>query len=207
MTERQMRQKVCEVATKWIGKKEGNGTHKSIIDIYNSQKKLPRGYRLKYTDAWCAGYVSAVMITAGVTAVAPTECGCGEMIKRYQSLGRWIEDDNYVPQCGDVIMYDWQDSGNGDNTGWPDHTGIVTAVVASKITVTEGNYNDAVGQRTIAVGARYIRGYCVPDYASIATPDASAYDIMHAAGIINVPETANITAGTLADVLHRLHII
>ena len=25
-------------------------------------------------------------------------------------------------------MYDWDDNGNGDNTGWPDHVGIVTEV-------------------------------------------------------------------------------
>lgn len=41
------------------------------------------------------------------------------MVRLYQELGRWVEDDAYVPSPGDVIFYDWQDSGVGDNAGQP----------------------------------------------------------------------------------------
>ena len=42
--------------------------------------------------------------------------------------------------------------------------GIVESVENGHITVIEGNLNNAVGRREIAVNARYIRGYGVPEY-------------------------------------------
>lgn len=174
MTEQELRNKVAGIILGWKGKKESNGSHKSIIDLYNSHKPLARGYKVKYTDAWCATAVSAVFIQAGLTDIAPTECSCPRMIDLYKQKGRWQENDNYKPQVGDVIMYDWQDSGSGDNTGVADHVGIVTAVNGNAITVAEGNMNDAVGTRTLAVGGKFIRGYCLPDYAKKATVAAPA---------------------------------
>lgn len=174
MTEAQLRQKVVDIAVAWYGCKESNGSHKQIIDVYNGHKPLARSYAVKYTDAWCATYVSAVSIKAGLTAIIPTECGCGQMIALFQALNRWVENDAYVPEPGDVIFYDWDDSGKGDNTGWPDHVGLVVSVSGSTIKVIEGNMSNAVGYRNLAVGARYIRGYGVPDYASKATAQESS---------------------------------
>lgn len=173
MTEKQLRQKVVDTAVSYLGCKESDGSHKKIIDIYNGHKPLARGYAVKYTDAWCATYVSAIAILCGITDIMPTECGCGEMIKLYQKLGRWQENDAYTPQAGDVILYDWQDSGSGDNTGSPDHVGIVMSVSGSSIKVIEGNKSNAVGYRTLAVNGRYIRGYGLPNYASKATSSGS----------------------------------
>lgn len=68
-------------------------------------------------------------------------------------------------------MYDWQDTGKGDNTGGADHVGIVEKVVGNTITIIEGNKGEAVARRTLAVNGRYIRGYCLPDYASKAEED------------------------------------
>ena len=62
-------------------------------------------------------------------------------------------------------MYDWQDSGSGDNTGTPDHIGIVEKVDGKTVTVIEGNYNDSVKRRQIQIGGRYIRGYVTPKYS------------------------------------------
>lgn len=158
------RQKVVQQTRAWIGRNEHDGSHHEIIDIYNSQKKLPRGYRMKYTDAWCAAFVSAVSIKCGMTGILPTECGCGNMLMLFKILGEFVENDNYRPMPGDVIFYDWQDSGAGDNQGWPDHVGIVEEVSGNTITVIEGNKNDAVGRRQLQVGGRYIRAYGVPKY-------------------------------------------
>ncbi len=169
MTEKQLRQSVVDIFTGWLGLKEADGSHMQIIDIYNSHKPLARGYALKKNDSWCAGAVSAAAIKAGLTDIMPTECGCGEMVKLYQALGRWMEDDGYTPDIGDVIFYDWQDSGKGDNAGWPDHVGVVVSVSGSTIKVIEGNKSDAVGYREIVVNGRYIRGYGLPDYASKAS--------------------------------------
>ena len=57
---------------------------------------------------------------------------------------------------------------NTDNTAAPDHVGIVCEVSGGKITVVEGNKNNAVGFRTLDVNGRYIRGFGVPDYAAKA---------------------------------------
>ena len=162
-----MRQKVVEIAQSWIGKNEKDGSHRSIIDLYNSHTPLARGYKVKYTDAWCATMVSAVAIAAGCTDVMPTECGCGQMIKLYQNIGRWKEDDSYVPNPGDIVFYDWDDTGTGDDTGWPEHVGIVEACDGKTITVIEGNYSDSVKRRYLEVNGRYIRGFGLPDLGDV----------------------------------------
>ena len=104
----------------------------------------------------------------GLRGIMPTECGCPSMVRLYQELGRWVENDAYVPSLGDVIFYDWQDSGVGDNAGQPDHVGIVAACDGQTMTIIEGNCDNAVKTRALAVNARFIRGYGIPDFASKA---------------------------------------
>lgn len=194
MTEAQARQKVVGIMQGWVGKKESDGSHKSIIDIYNGHKPLARGYTVKYTDAWCATTVSAAAIKAGMTDIIPTECGCNQMITLFKNLGEWQENDAYVPSPGDVIFYDWQDSGAGDNKGSADHVGIVEKVVGSTITVIEGNKNDSVSRRNLVVNGRYIRGYGLPKYSSKATKDAPAKNEAPAAsGSYGIGDTVRFT--------------
>ena len=164
MTERELRQKVVTIFESWLGWNETNGKFQQILDIYNSHKPRARGYFVQPTDQWCATAVSAAFIKAGLTDIAPTECGCGEMIKLHQKLGTWQEDSKYVPAPGDIIMYDWD-----AKDGWPEHVGVVVSVTGNTIKVIEGNKNEAVAYREIAVGHKYIRGYCTPDYKSKAT--------------------------------------
>lgn len=172
ITEKELRELVVKTAEKYLGCKESDGSHKQIIDIYNSHKPLARGYKVSYTDAWCATFVSVVSILCELTDIMPTECGCGDMIELYQKLGRWVEDDAYVPQPGDIIMYYWKDNGKGDCTGYPDHVGIVVSVSGSKMKIIEGNKSDSVSYRELTVNAVSIRGYCIPNYASKATTSA-----------------------------------
>lgn len=169
MTEKELRQKVVNTAISYLGCKESNGSHKKIIDLYNSHKPLARGYKVKYTDAWCSTFVSAVSVKCGLTDIIPTECGCGKHIELFQKLGAWVEKDSYIPSPGDVIFYAWSDSGKGDNALYPDHVGIVVSVSGSVIKVIEGNKDNSVAYRNIAVNGRYIRGYGVPKYSTKAT--------------------------------------
>ena len=172
MTENDLRKKVVEIAVSYLGCKESDGSHKKIIDLYNSHKPLARGYAVKYTDAWCSTFASAVAIAAGMTDIIPAECGCEKHIALFKKLKAWVEDDKYVPAPGDYIFYDWADGtdyAETDNTGSADHVGIVTAVSGDTITVIEGNISNAVGYRKLKVNGRYIRGYGVPDYAKKAT--------------------------------------
>lgn len=156
--------KVIAQAKAWLGYNEKDGSHKEIIDVYNSHKPLARGYKVTYKDAWCATFASAVAIKLGYTDIIPPECGCGEMVKLFQKLGAWVENENRIPNPGDYIFYDWDDDGKGDNKGWPDHVGIVEKVSGDTITVIEGNYSDSVKRRSIKVNAKKIRGYGVPKY-------------------------------------------
>ena len=94
---------VVKQAQSWIGRCESNGTHRAIIDLYNGQKTLPRGYRVKYTDEWCATFVSAVAVRLGYTDIIPPECSCQRMIDGFKQIGAWVENENRTPKPGDVI--------------------------------------------------------------------------------------------------------
>ena len=170
LTEKEIRWNVVNIAAMWYGRNEADGSHREIIDLYNSFKPLARGYKVTYKDSWCATFVSAVAIKAGFTDIIPRECSCAKMIELFQILQRWVESDAYVPEPGDIIFYDWGDNGAGDNVSWPDHVGIVVSVSDDGvIEVIEGNTNDRVGYRKISVNGKFIRGYGIPDYASKAT--------------------------------------
>lgn len=185
MTEKEIRQKVVDTALSYLGCKESDGSHRKIIDLYNSHTPRARGYKVTYTDAWCATFVSAIGIQLGYTDIMPTECSCTKMIELYKKLGRWHEPDDYKPQIADIILYDWNDSGKGENKGKPEHVGIVEKVENGNITVIEGNHDgsdadriDGVEKRVLAVNGRYIRGFCLPDYASKATAEAPSAPVV-----------------------------
>ena len=191
-------EKVVQQAQSWLGYNEADGSHKQIIDVYNSHRPLARGYTVTYTDAWCATFVSAVSIKLGYTDIMPTECGCPKMIALYQNLGAWVEDDSRTPNPGDIIFYDWQDSGNGDNTGNPDHVGIVEKVENGIITVIEGNYSNSVKRRQLEVNGKNIRGYGVPKYdkkASVEEKEPEGTRTFQKNDIVSIKEGAVYTTG------------
>ena len=220
MTENQLRSNVVSIMKGWLGWSEANGKHKKIVDIYNNHKPLARGYKVQYTDEWCATAVSAAFIKAGLTDIGFTECSCNRMIDLYKTKGRWEESDSYAPKIGDILMYDWQDNGIGDNVGSADHVGLVAAINGTRLTIIEGNKNESVSYRSINANGKYIRGYCLPDYASKASKpveivSTSTYskaafvrDIQKAFGAtvdgIAGPETLNSTI-TLSAILNRKH--
>lgn len=174
MTEKEAREKIINVMRGWVGMSRAAMTHKPIIDKYNSQKVLPRGYKVTYNDSYCATTISAAAITAGYTDIIPLECSCPQMVALAQKMGIWVENDAYKPKVGDIILYDWQDSGVGDNHGTPDHIGMVENVNNTSMTIIEGNMSGGVvGRRTLQVNGKYIRGYICPNYAKKATKTAS----------------------------------
>lgn len=166
MSEQAIRQRVVEEVQKYLGVVEGTIEHKKIVDIYNSQRKLPRGYRLQYNDAWCAAFMTFIGIVLGISDVILPECGCPDMIELYKAIGRWEERDDYVPQPGDLVMYNWNGK-SGENTGSPNHVGMVVSVKGKTITVIEGNFDNRVKLRSICVEYIKTRGFCLPDYASL----------------------------------------
>lgn len=154
----------------WEGYSEKNGKFKVIIDGYNKylQTAVKAGcanYTVKYSDEWCATAASYAYIACGIGHLFPVECSCPRMINLAKKMGIWQEDDGYVPDLADAVLYDWEDSGRGDNTGTPDHIGIVISVdkAAGTFVVMEGNTGDGVvGRRTVKINGRYIRGFICP---------------------------------------------
>lgn len=191
------REKVVNNLTMLKGIKEGSAEHKMIIKKFNDSKLCTR-YKMTVNDAWCATSVSYAFIVAKLAGKPGSdalfqcvECSCARMIELGKKQGIFVEKDNYVPSKGDVIFYDWQDSAEGDNKGTPDHVGIVEYVNGDYIHVIEGNKNDTVGERTIKVNGKYIRGFIVPKYKTVKYFPAykgastSIVDALKAVGVEN----------------------
>lgn len=167
------RSKPSEWLSKYVGITEGSEQHKEILKIFNDSGLCTR-YKMSVGDPWCATATSAAFIATGLSGIFPcVECSCESMINLAITAGIWIENDAYVPDTGDVILYDWNDNGVGDCTGWSDHVGIVISCDGSTIKVIEGNKSNTVGYRDIAVNGKYIRGFITPHYAATTTPQPS----------------------------------
>lgn len=152
-------EKIVQTMKSWIGTDK-----RKIIDIYNSHKPLARGYKVKYTDAWCDATVSACFIqNDAVDLIGGTECSVEKHIALFKQKGIWTEDGTITPSIGDIVTYNW-DSHAQPNDGVADHIGVVGAVNAREFCVIEGNYNDAVKCRVIPIGWGYIRGFARPQY-------------------------------------------
>ena len=164
-SEMALRQQVIGTAEAWLGTVKGSPEHHEIIDLYNAQEVLPVGYSVTYEDDWCATFVTAVALQNNLTDIIPPECGCQRQIALFESIGRWQEDETYVPLPGDVIYYAQKEAAIGDCTGWADHVGIVVGTSGKYIKVIEGNNKDAVRYRYIRKNSYHIRGYGLPNYA------------------------------------------
>lgn len=168
-TAKDLRKKLVKTALEDIGAKEGGKKHKHIIDVFNTVH--PDGWGMTTSAPWCAAAVSSWAIEAFGADKAkkyfPLSANCGTIIKKAKEMGIWKEKDSYKPTAGDWILYDWQDSGRGDDKGSPDHVGLVQKVGEKFFTVIEGNKNDAVENRRVAINGKYVRGFVVPDYSKM----------------------------------------
>lgn len=166
--EAQLRADYVAAAEQWLGKSGNDGSHHEIVDLYNAHEPLAQNYTVTYDDKWCATFVSAAAIVCDLTEIIPTECGCERQIALFKQLGRWEENDAYVPLPGDVIYYCSSDKSIGDCEGWSDHVGIVVGTWGPFLKVIEGNVGNAVAYRYMPINARTIRGYGLPDFAAEA---------------------------------------
>ena len=160
-------------ALSWEGTKEGSKGHKQIIADYN--KACDKGRQADTKTAWCACFVGACaeetdnVLKDGIGV--PVDCSCGtgshSLIEKAKKAGIWIEDDAYTPRIGDIIIYDWKDSGSGDDKTGHDHTGIVTSISSTgkSFKVMEGNRKDSVSSRQVNVNAKNTRGFIAPKFA------------------------------------------
>ena len=157
--------KMLEVMRSWVGIKSKNNGHKKIIDLYNSYKPLPRGYKMKYSDAWCDATISAAAIASGNVDAVGRECGVPSHITIFKNKKIWIEDGTITPRPGDIVVFAWSKSKQPNNASGS-HIGIVESVSKGQITTIEGNCSNMVKRRTMKVGWGYIRGYARPNYVN-----------------------------------------
>ena len=162
---------VLNVMRSWIGLSKAAGTHKIIIDTYNSYPHIAGGYKVKYTDDYCDTTISAAFIKLGaVDLIGGVEVGVERHVELFKKAGIWEEDGSVTPEKGWLIVYNWGDS-TQPNDGWADHIGIVESVGGGMITTIEGNINGGKGGRaTIQVGHGNIRGFAKPKYGEAGKP-------------------------------------
>lgn len=149
-------------ASSWIGTRQGSKRHREIVDGYNAIKPLPDGYRLKYSDPWCAGFASFVLSKCGAVG-APFSASVPRMKEKARKAKQIVKS----PRVNDLILYNW----NGDAI--PDHVGIIFSIDGDLMQVIEGNMSRAVGVRTISKKSKYIDCYIrvpvkTPDLESVA---------------------------------------
>ena len=158
-------QAMIDTFSAWMGYSRINGNKNGIIDIYNSITPWPKGYRMKYSDAWCDATITAAAIKTGNVGRIGRECSVPRHIKIFQSLGIWQEDGTIRPKPGDIIVYSWNKFRQPNNAS-ASHIGLVVKVEGNQITAIEGNRGiGVVATRTIPVGWGCIRGYARPKYA------------------------------------------
>lgn len=135
-------------AKKYLGAIEGSKKHKEIINGYNKIKPLPQGYKVKYSDQWCATFVSYIASISNMVKF-PYECS----VPRMWNKAKKNKQTTKRPKKGYLIIYDW------NNNKSLDHVGIVESVKGQVITTIEGNYSDSVKRRKILKTSSCIYGY------------------------------------------------
>jgi len=159
-------QKFYDVLASWYGRSEPYGDD-YIIDVYNNQR--PAGtYKMTHTDPWCHATQSAAAYQSGNQNVIPNTCYCPTGVNWFKNKGKWVGRyyKNYNPQAGYIIYYDW----GGDAIS--DHVGCIIERNGDYIRVREGNYKDALLDRTISIYSTCIMGYGVPEWNgnNVTTP-------------------------------------
>ncbi len=135
----------------------------AIEQLGNDYTTYCKDMGYNYRIEWCACFISWLAEKLRITDVIPVDMSCNSQIKKFKSMGVWHTDRNF--QSGDIIYYDW------DNSGDADHVGIIEKVNGMSLTVIEGNNgnypNDRVRRREINSASSLIFGYAQPKYPSV----------------------------------------
>lgn len=156
-----MIQSVLNNAKSYIGMKQGDKRHKDMVEKYNAVRPLPVGYSVKFTDDWCAVFVTAIADNCAVSQYVGRECGVQRFVSIFKNKGIWLG--LVKPEPGDIIVFDWQ------KNGWSDHIGFVEQVNGNKVTTIEGNTSRSVARRTYAYNDWRVSGYARPKYPGVVT--------------------------------------
>lgn len=158
------REQIVNRAIRYNGMSFGGGSHRTLIDEFNKHK--PDGGAMTYTADFCAACASAIAYLCGYGDAYPCSYNVGTIVRKAKAMGIWVEDDAFRPSPGDWIIYDWRDTGRGDNSSGASHVGIVVSTSGGYINVFEFNMTGRkTGYRKIAVNGRFIRGFVHPDFS------------------------------------------
>lgn len=158
---------------KHIGMDEDNRMYLEMINKYNSQKNIPRGYKVMKRDAWGCIFVSVMALYAGLEEDIPIECSCYHQLQLFKKKGTRIYSSKYYhPKIGDIVYFDWHS--NGYEHEYPCQVGIITGIniINNQIEVVMGNtgtmigmeHKSCVAKRTYEKDNRYIMCYVHPKY-------------------------------------------
>ena len=141
---------------------EGDAQYKRMLEIYNNNNPLPRGYRVQLKDAWGCIFVSTMAIIAHLKDIIPIECSCHEQMTLFKEMGLF-RTDKCKPKIGDFIYLSWEQD------GFPTQVGIVENAEDETITIIMGNVRIFAGgigvvKKRIKVNSNYIVGYASPQY-------------------------------------------
>lgn len=141
--------KILAIAESYNGMRENSDEHHYLVDFYNTISPLPRGYHLKYSDSWCAAYVSVVMRRSGILEF-PYECGVFEMFNRLKERGCIIY--GRPPMPGEILFFK------------SSHVGIVNGWMTQvwECPTIEGNSADMCTHRTHFLKDENILGWTSP---------------------------------------------
>lgn len=144
---------MIEVANRYNGHSKGDPAIKMLVDVYNTLDPLPRGYRAKYGDSYCAIFVTAIARVLQYSERFPSECGAYEMLKKCQDLGIVTSS----PEAGGLIFFRYA-------SGY--HVGLIMDVTTTgQILTIEGNvYDGHVAQKTHMVTDPDVLAFALPKY-------------------------------------------
>lgn len=138
-----------------------NGTrpgNQAIVDIAKSQVGNVGGqpywswYGFGGRVEWCACFVSWCLNEVGHSEPRFAAC-TSQGVPWFKEHGQWASGNYTDIAPGDIIFFDW------DNSGDADHVGIVIGKDSDAVYTVEGNSGDACKIRSYPLTSSYIHGY------------------------------------------------
>lgn len=155
-------QALIRCANNYLGCIEGDTQYKRMLEIYNNNNPLPRGYRVQPKDAWGCIFVSTMAIMSRLKDVIPIECSCYEQMTLFKKMGLF-RIDKCKPKIGDFVYFSWEQD------EFPTQVGIVKNFKDETIRIIMGNVSIFAGgvgvvNKRIKINSNYIVGYASPQY-------------------------------------------
>ena len=167
---------IVNVARSQIGYHEGNSANDYAgenMSGTNNYTEYNHSYYGNNTHvAWCAIFVSWCARRAGISTSVISNASVASpngKDAQFKNLTYYAKG-AYTPKAGDLIFFDWDQSGNFD------HVGIVYNVTSKRVYTIEGNRDDAVAQKDYALTYAGIKGYGIPKYSGENIPASQTVD-------------------------------